>query len=216
MLLCLSVSEFPSHSGNEIEPEVRKSRAAVIASEPIPETVEITRTTVKKTVRLVIITAEERISHLSKTALPLWQIQSNCLLCSLIMYDGFACCVIAAIDYLRSRWLLSPSIISETNLIVKAIQKNDFLSRLDDEQTAMMVDLLVVSKFKPGDDVIKEGSEGDSMYIVAGGDTPECVWMCFYFWLQVVECFYLKQSYKLCFQFDTFLYKATFFSFHFF
>lgn len=33
----------------------------------------------------------------------------------------------------------------------------------------MMVDLLVVSDFKPGDDVIKEGSEGDSMYIVAGG-----------------------------------------------
>lgn len=38
----------------------------------------------------------------------------------------------------------------------------------------MMVDLLVVSKFKTGDDVIKEGSEGDSMYIVAGGDTLEC------------------------------------------
>lgn len=51
---------------------------------------------------------------------------------------------------------------------MKAIQKNDFLSRLDDEQTAMMVDLLVVSSFKPGEDIIKEGSEGDSMYIVAG------------------------------------------------
>lgn len=38
----------------------------------------------------------------------------------------------------------------------------------------MMVDLLVVSDFKTGDDVIKEGSEGDSMYIVAGGDTLEC------------------------------------------
>lgn len=33
----------------------------------------------------------------------------------------------------------------------------------------MMVDLLVVSNFKPGEDVITEGSEGDSMYIVAGG-----------------------------------------------
>ncbi|XP_070843194.1 cGMP-dependent protein kinase 2 [Chaetodon trifascialis] len=101
--------EFPSQSGNEIEPEVRKSRAAVIATEPIPETLEIMRTRVKKTV-------------------------------------------------------------SETNLIIKAIQKNDFLSRLDDEQTAMMVDLLVVSDFKPGEDVIKEGSEGDSMYIVAAGE----------------------------------------------
>lgn len=53
-------------------------------------------------------------------------------------------------------------------MIVKAIQKNDFLSRLDDEQTAMMVDLLAVSTFKLGSHVIKEGSEGDSMYIVAG------------------------------------------------
>lgn len=42
----------------------------------------------------------------------------------------------------------------------------------------MMVDLLVVTNFKPGDDVIKEGSEGDSMYIVAGGDTAECASMC--------------------------------------
>ncbi|XP_022050691.2 cGMP-dependent protein kinase 2 [Acanthochromis polyacanthus] len=101
--------EFPSQSGNEIEPEVRKSRAAVIAPEPIPETLEITRTRVKKTV-------------------------------------------------------------SETSLIVKAIQKNDFLSRLDDEQIAMMVDLLVVSNSKPGDEIIKEGSEGDTMYIVAAGE----------------------------------------------
>lgn len=101
--------EFPSQSGNEIEPEVRKSRAAVIAPEPIPETLEITGTRVKKTA-------------------------------------------------------------SETNLIVKAIQKNDFLSRLDDEQIGMMVDLLMVSNFKPGEEVIKEGSEGDQMYIVAAGE----------------------------------------------
>lgn len=64
------------------------------------------------------------------------------------------------------------SIGSETSLIVKAIQKNDFLSRLDDEQIAMMVDLLKVSHFNPGDEVIQEGCEGDSMYIVAGGHTP--------------------------------------------
>lgn len=42
----------------------------------------------------------------------------------------------------------------------------------------MMVDLLVASDFKPGDEVIKEGSEGDSMYIVAGGDTTEYMLMC--------------------------------------
>uniref|UniRef100_A0A3P9Q856 Cyclic nucleotide-binding domain-containing protein n=1 Tax=Poecilia reticulata TaxID=8081 RepID=A0A3P9Q856_POERE len=57
-----------------------------------------------------------------------------------------------------------------TNLIVKAIQKNDFLSRLDDEQIAMMVDLLMSSNYKPSEEVIKEGSEGDSMYIVAAGE----------------------------------------------
>lgn len=50
---CLLVPEFPSQSGNEIEPKFRKSRAAVIAHEPIPENLEITRTRVKKTVRLV-------------------------------------------------------------------------------------------------------------------------------------------------------------------
>ncbi|XP_013863007.1 cGMP-dependent protein kinase 1 [Austrofundulus limnaeus] len=60
--------------------------------------------------------------------------------------------------------------VSETSLIVKAIQKNDFLSRLDDEQIAMMVDLLKASQCKPGEEVISEGSEGDSMYIVAGGE----------------------------------------------
>ncbi|KAK0151415.1 cGMP-dependent protein kinase 2 [Merluccius polli] len=102
-------TEFPSQSSNEAEPEVRKSRAAVMAPEPIPEDLEITSNRVKKT-------------------------------------------------------------SSETDLIVKAIQKNDFLSRLDDEQTAMMVDLLLAFDFSPGKEVIKEGSEGDTMYIVAAGD----------------------------------------------
>ncbi|MEQ2277164.1 hypothetical protein XENORESO_021160, partial [Xenotaenia resolanae] len=100
--------EFPSRDANEAEPEFRTSRAAVIAPEPIPETLEISCNKVKKSE-------------------------------------------------------------SETSLIVKAIQKNDFLSRLDDEQIAMMVTLLMSSHFKPGEEVIKEGLEGDSMYIVAGG-----------------------------------------------
>lgn len=101
--------EFPSQSGSESDTEFRQSRVAVIAAEPIPATLEITRTRVRKSV-------------------------------------------------------------SETGLIIKAIQKNDFLSRLDDEQIAMMVDLLVASNLKPGDEVIKEGTEGDSMYIVAAGE----------------------------------------------
>ncbi|CAB1340134.1 unnamed protein product [Coregonus sp. 'balchen'] len=103
--------EFPAQmSSNEGEPEVRKSRAAVMAPELIPEEqLEIMKTKVKKTV-------------------------------------------------------------SETSLIIMAIQKNDFLSRLDDEQITMMVELLVAIDFKPGNDVIKEGSEGDSMYIVAAGE----------------------------------------------
>lgn len=101
--------EFPSRGGHDTEAEFRKSRAAVIASEPIAETLEIICSKVKKTA-------------------------------------------------------------SETSLIVKAIQTNDFLSRLDDEQIAMMVDLLMASRFKPGQEVIKEGSEGNSMYIVAAGE----------------------------------------------
>ncbi|XP_038143488.1 cGMP-dependent protein kinase 2 [Cyprinodon tularosa] len=101
--------EFPSQGANDAEPEFRKSRAAVIAPEPIQEKLVISRNKVKKT-------------------------------------------------------------SSETNLIIKAIQKNDFLSRLDDEQISMMVDLLRSSQFKPGEEVIKEGSEGDSMYIVAAGE----------------------------------------------
>lgn len=47
----VSVTDFPSQTGNEIEPEVRKSRAAVIASEPIPENLEIKWARVKKNVR---------------------------------------------------------------------------------------------------------------------------------------------------------------------
>ncbi|XP_035276952.1 cGMP-dependent protein kinase 1 [Anguilla rostrata] len=99
----------PERSSNDSEPEVRKSRAAVIAPEPLPEDLEITEAQVKKT-------------------------------------------------------------ISETSLIVKAIQKNDFLSRLDDEQITMMVELLVAIDKNPGEVVITEGSEGDSMYIVAAGE----------------------------------------------
>ncbi|XP_029588849.1 cGMP-dependent protein kinase 1 isoform X1 [Salmo trutta] len=103
--------EFPDQRiSNEGGLVVRKSRAAVMAPEPIPEDQqEIMKTKVEKTV-------------------------------------------------------------SETSLIVKAIQKNDFLSRLDDEQITMMVELLVAINFKPGNDVIKEGTEGDSMYIVAAGE----------------------------------------------
>lgn len=47
------VAEFPAQTGNEIETEFRKSRAAVIASEPIPENLEIKGARVKKTVRSV-------------------------------------------------------------------------------------------------------------------------------------------------------------------
>lgn len=62
--LCLCDADFPSQSVNEVEPEFRTSRAAVIASEPIPENLEITRTRVKKTARLVISVVNERKLHL--------------------------------------------------------------------------------------------------------------------------------------------------------
>lgn len=57
---------------------------------------------------------------------------------------------------------------SESAQIIKAISKNDFLKRLDEEQINMMVELMTVLDCAPGDDVITEGTEGDSMYIVAG------------------------------------------------
>ncbi|KAL4630461.1 cGMP-dependent protein kinase 1-like [Arapaima gigas] len=96
-------------SNNDSEADVRKSRTAVIATEPIPEDVDITGTRVQKTV-------------------------------------------------------------SESSLIIKAIQKNDFLSRLDDEQVAMMVDCLVEQELSQGNAIIMEGTEGNTMYIVAEGE----------------------------------------------
>lgn len=78
-------------------------------------------------------------------------------------------------NLIKQQWyLLTPKlcyvcvVISETSQIVKAIEKNDFLRRLDEEQISMMVDLMKVLDCRAGDDIIKEGTEGDSMYIVAG------------------------------------------------
>ncbi|KAL2082189.1 hypothetical protein ACEWY4_022007 [Coilia grayii] len=59
---------------------------------------------------------------------------------------------------------------SEAEQIRQAVLKNDFLSRLDEEQISMMVELLEAVDRCPGDDIIVEGSEGDSMYIVAAGE----------------------------------------------
>ncbi|XP_017317717.1 cGMP-dependent protein kinase 1 isoform X1 [Ictalurus punctatus] len=89
--------------------EVRQSRAAVMAPEPIPDDMDISTTRVKKTA-------------------------------------------------------------SERAQIMKAMQKNDFLSRLDEEQINMMVELLTTLDRCPGDEIIKEGTEGDSLYIVAAGE----------------------------------------------
>ncbi|GAA6098119.1 cGMP-dependent protein kinase 2 [Tachysurus ichikawai] len=89
--------------------EVRESRAAVMAPEPIPDDMDISTTRVKKTA-------------------------------------------------------------SERAQIINAMQKNDFLRRLDEEQISMMVELLTSLDCCPGDDIIKEGTEGDSMYIVAAGE----------------------------------------------
>ncbi|XP_035385339.1 cGMP-dependent protein kinase 2 [Electrophorus electricus] len=89
--------------------EVRQSRAAVMAPEPIPEEPHFPASRVKKTA-------------------------------------------------------------SERAQILKATGRNDFLSRLDDEQISMVVEALASSDCCPGDEVIKEGMEGDSLYIVAAGE----------------------------------------------
>ncbi|XP_051510720.1 cGMP-dependent protein kinase 1 isoform X1 [Myxocyprinus asiaticus] len=101
--------DCPSQQNSNEVPEVRHSRAAVIASEPIPAELEITANRVTKSA-------------------------------------------------------------SETAQIVKAISKNDFLSRLDEEQISMMVELMKVLDHCPGDTIITEGTEGNSMYIVAAGE----------------------------------------------
>ncbi|KAK1170617.1 cGMP-dependent protein kinase 1 [Acipenser oxyrinchus oxyrinchus] len=59
---------------------------------------------------------------------------------------------------------------SETNLIVKAIYQNDFLNRLDDEQINMMVECLCAAEWSQGETVIREGTEGNTLYIVAAGE----------------------------------------------
>ncbi|XP_051954557.1 cGMP-dependent protein kinase 1 isoform X1 [Xyrauchen texanus] len=101
--------DCPSQQNSNEVPEVRQSRAAVIASEPIPVELEITANRVTKSA-------------------------------------------------------------SESAQIVKAICKNDFLSRLDEEQISMMVELMKVLDHFPGDNIITEGTEGNSMYIVAVGE----------------------------------------------
>ncbi|KAG9282369.1 cGMP-dependent protein kinase 1 isoform X1 [Astyanax mexicanus] len=102
--------EGPSQKGsNEVVQEVRESRTAVMALEPIPEDLDIQTTKVKKTA-------------------------------------------------------------SEKAQIMKAMGRNDFLSRLDEEQISMMVEMLISLDRCPGDKIIKEGTEGDSLYIVAAGE----------------------------------------------
>ncbi|XP_067272829.1 cGMP-dependent protein kinase 1 [Pseudorasbora parva] len=95
-------------NSNEM-PEVRQSRAAVMAPEQVTEVLEINANRVKKTA-------------------------------------------------------------SEAAQIAKAIGKNDFLRRLDEEQISMMVELMKVQDCRPGDVIIREGTDGDSMYIVAAGE----------------------------------------------
>ncbi|KAG2467848.1 KGP2 kinase, partial [Polypterus senegalus] len=59
---------------------------------------------------------------------------------------------------------------SERSLIIKAIQQNDFLNRLDEEQINMMVECLSWDECNQGKVIIREGSEGDTLYIVADGE----------------------------------------------
>ncbi|XP_039604368.1 cGMP-dependent protein kinase 1 [Polypterus senegalus] len=71
-------------------------------------------------------------------------------------------------------WDISLKIIhksaSERSLIIKAIQQNDFLNRLDEEQINMMVECLSWDECNQGKVIIREGSEGDTLYIVADGE----------------------------------------------
>ncbi|KAI7800103.1 putative cGMP-dependent protein kinase 1, partial [Triplophysa rosa] len=105
----LNEFELPSQANSNEMHEVRQSRAAVVAPEPVAEELEIPANRVQKSA-------------------------------------------------------------SESAQIIKAISRNDFLRRLDEEQINMMVELMTVLDCAPGDDIITEGTEGDSMYIVADGE----------------------------------------------
>ncbi|XP_073711813.1 cGMP-dependent protein kinase 2 [Misgurnus anguillicaudatus] len=105
----LNEFDCPFQQNNNEIPEVRESRAAVMAPEPVPEELDI----------------PDRRVHKSD---------------------------------------------SETAQIIKAIGRSDFLSRLDEEQINMMVEMMTSLNFCPGDDIITEGTEGDSLYIVAEGE----------------------------------------------
>ncbi|XP_073672414.1 uncharacterized protein [Paramisgurnus dabryanus] len=102
-------TDCPFQQNNNEVPEVRESRAAVMAPEPVPEELDIPDSRVHKS-------------------------------------------------------------DSETAQIIKAIAKSDFLSRLDEEQINMMVEMMTSLNFCPGDEIITEGTEGDSLYIVAEGE----------------------------------------------
>uniref|UniRef100_H3AQF9 Protein kinase cGMP-dependent 3 n=1 Tax=Latimeria chalumnae TaxID=7897 RepID=H3AQF9_LATCH len=58
---------------------------------------------------------------------------------------------------------------SQTKLILAAIRQSDFLNRLDADETSMMVDGLSQREQQKGEYIITEGSEGNTMYIVAEG-----------------------------------------------
>lgn len=105
----LNEFDCPFQQNNNEVPEVRESRAAVMAPEPVPEELDIPDSRVHKS-------------------------------------------------------------DSETAQIIKAIGKSDFLSRLDEEQINMMVEMMTSLNFSPGDEIITEGTEGDRLYIVAEGE----------------------------------------------
>ncbi|XP_043920401.1 cGMP-dependent protein kinase 1-like [Protopterus annectens] len=60
--------------------------------------------------------------------------------------------------------------LSDVSCIIQAIHQNDFLNRLDEEQIEMMVECFSHVGYKEGEVIIKEGSEGNAMYIVAEGN----------------------------------------------
>nr|XP_033795849.1 cGMP-dependent protein kinase 1-like isoform X2 [Geotrypetes seraphini] len=54
--------------------------------------------------------------------------------------------------------------------IVKAIQANEVLKRLGEEQLDTVVESFTLTQYGKGDSVILEGSEGNTMYIIAEGE----------------------------------------------
>lgn len=59
--------------------------------------------------------------------------------------------------------------ISEKKLITDALNKNQFLKRLDPQQIKDMVECMYGRNYQQGSYIIKQGEPGNHIFVLAGG-----------------------------------------------